>query len=264
MTHDGKTLSYREAGVGKPGTPMVLVHGAGANAGVWMPVMGRLARHRRVVAIDLPDHGRSGGRADSIEEMRDAVGLLCAVLCLPKAILVGHSMGGLVVLDAGLAWPDKVEAVVSVMSGARLKVSQGVFDALGVAAWPKWTDMFAEVSYSPETPRDVRRRGAALATATSRERAEADFKAVAQYDARARAPALLPPLLVVTGAHDLMTPPKWGEALAASVPGARHEVLERCGHMPMHEQPDRLVDAIDRFTAGIPARTVQAVPGTNT
>lgn len=248
-------MFYREAGRG-PGTPMVLVHGAGGTSSIWLPIINRLARDRRVIALDLPDHGRSTGRAGSIEQMRDAVGLACAILCLPPSILVGHSLGGLVVLDAALAWPDKVAGVVSVMSGARLKVSQAVFEALAPASWPRWNDMVAEVSYSPETPAELRRRGARLATTCGRERTEADFRAVAAFDARARACELRPPLLVVTGAHDLMTPPKWGEALAASVPGARHVVLEACGHMPMHERPDALVDAIAGFAAGIPPRTV--------
>ena len=55
----------------------------------------------------------------------------------------------------------------------------------------------------------------------------------------------------MTGAHDLMTPPKWGEALASGLGNARLVPFARCGHMPMHEQPDALADALRGL--GLPA-----------
>ncbi len=245
----GVKMFVHEAGEGKRGVPLVLVHGAGASSAIWLSVIGRLARDRRVIAIDLPGHGRSGGDPRSIEELRDAVGLTCAALCLPPAILIGHSMGGLVVLDAALAWPDKVAGVVSVASGATIPVSSAIFEAL--ASWPKWPAVFAELAYAPEMPRDQRRRAAALASTASQARTEADYRAVAGYDARDRVRELRAPLLAVTGADDLMTPPKLGAALAAAAPGGKYVELAGSGHMPMQEKPAQLAAAIGGFLAGI-------------
>jgi pimeloyl-ACP methyl ester carboxylesterase len=247
-------LRIREAGEG--GTPAVFVHGAGASSAVWLGVMHRFARQRRVIAVDLPGHGQSEGSAATIEQHRDAVGATCAHLCLPASILVGHSLGGLVVIDAALAWPDKIAGVVVVMSGARLGVSELIFQALAADNWPRWPARMAEMCYSPATPPDVRQRSVGIACVASREVTEADYRAVRAYDARPRVAEIKCPTLVITGDDDRMTPAKWGEALAAAVPGARHARIAHCGHMPMHERPDQLSAVISEFFSAFPQRTV--------
>ncbi len=245
-------LRHREAGEG--GTPAVFVHGAGASSAIWLGVMHRFARQRRVIAVDLPGHGQSPPGAKTIEEHRDAVGATCAHLCLPASILIGHSLGGLVVIDAALSWPDKIAGLVVVMSGARLGVSELVFQALAAENWPGWPEMMGEMSYSPATPADVRRRSVAITCVASREQTEADFRAVRAYDARPRIGAIKCPTLVITGEDDKMAPAKWGEALAAGIPGARHAHLAHCGHMPMHERPDELSALLSEFLNAFPGQ----------
>src|SRR5439155_7623798 len=75
-------------------------------------------------AIDLPGHGpsESGDVPLDMGAYRDAVGLLGATLCLGASVLVGHSMGALVAVEAALAWPDKVRALVLVAAAPRLPV----------------------------------------------------------------------------------------------------------------------------------------------
>jgi pimeloyl-ACP methyl ester carboxylesterase len=250
----GRQLRYREVGAGRPGTPVLLVHGAGASSAVWLELMPRLARGRRVVAVDLPGHGMSAGGVRSIEEMRDAVGMAAAALRLGRSILVGHSMGGLVVLAAALEWPDKVAGLGLVATAARLKVSEpGVLVPLQTQ-FERWPALVAEVAYSPETPADVRRRGAGVLCSASQEQTLTDFRATAAYDARARLGEIHAPALVVTCEHDLMTPARWGEALAAGLAGegARLCSIARCGHAPMHERPDELASALRDFIDAIP------------
>lgn len=252
--HGGAKLRYRESGAERGGHPLLLVHGAGGSSASWLPLMGRLGRHRRVVALDLPGHGRSGGAVTSVEEMRDAVGLAAATLCLGPSVLVGHSLGGLVALAAALAWPDKVAGLVLVTTGARIRVSPALFQALD-GGWARWPELMAEVAFSPETPGDLRRRAAALATAAEKAQTRADFEAVAAVDFRSRLVEIATPTRVISGAHDQLTPPKLSEALAAGIAGARLVTIPRAGHMPMFEQTDALAAAILEF-AGVAARTI--------
>ena len=245
--HDGARLRYREAGAFRSGSPPLLfVHGAGASSAVWLGMLHRLARSRRSVALDLPGHGRSEGRVQSIAAMRDAVGLTAATLCLGRSVLVGHSMGGLVALAAALEWPDKVAGLVLVGSAARIGVGEPFLRTVR-DEWPRWPAFLAEGAYSPETPAEVRRRGASIACAASHEQTLADYVALAQVDFRPRLAELELPTLVVHGAHDVMALPKWGRAAAEAIPGARYLELPRCGHMPMHEQPGALAEALRAF-----------------
>ena len=110
-------VHYLEAGEARGGAPIVLIHGAG----MWRRSERGCSTPRAqagTIAIDLPGHGRSEGGAESVAELRDAVGALAATLCLGRSILVGHSLGGLVALDAALAWPDKIAALALVMDPA--------------------------------------------------------------------------------------------------------------------------------------------------
>ena len=63
----------------------------------------------------------------TIAMYRDAVGTVCAQLKIERAILMGHSMGALVALDAAAAWPERVAGLIIVCGGARLPVAPAVF-----------------------------------------------------------------------------------------------------------------------------------------
>jgi pimeloyl-ACP methyl ester carboxylesterase len=244
--HDGTQVRYREAG-GGTGTPVLMLHGAGSSSAIWVGTMQRLGRGRRVVAIDLPGHGRSGGAPRSFDELLQAVGMSAAVLCLGRSILVGHSMGGLLAVGAALSWPDKVAGLGLLTTAARFQVSSRLFARIDTE-WARWPDLLRELAYSPEAPADVRRRSPLIATdGANQAQTRADFEMCQQFDARARLGEIALPALVVTGAHDQMAAPKFGHELAEGIRGARHLILEACGHFPMHERPDELGQALASF-----------------
>ncbi|MBI4511683.1 MAG: alpha/beta hydrolase [Deltaproteobacteria bacterium] len=235
----------------------MFIHGAGASSAAWMGILSRVGRFRRSLAFDLPGHGQSTGAVSSVDEMRDAIGVSAAKLCLGPSVVVGHSLGGLVALSAALSWPDKVAGLVVVCAGARMKVAQPVFDVLE-KSWPAWPRLLAETAYSPETPPDIRAQGASIAVAASQAQTTADFRAVAECDLRHRVGqvgAIRCPTLIVAGGDDFLAPVKWGALLAEAIPGAKIALLPRCGHMPMHEQPDALAKVLLEFLGGITART---------
>jgi pimeloyl-ACP methyl ester carboxylesterase len=247
--HD-RRMHVREAGETRGGAPIVLVHGAGTSSTAWLGLIGRLARHNRVVAPDLPGHGRSEGRVETIDDWRDAIGMCAASLCLPPSILIGHSLGGAAAMLAALEWPEKVAGLILIASAPRFAVSPQLLETLD-KRFADWPGVFSELYYSPETPAEVRRRGAELYCSASREQTIADFRAAAAVDLRGRLAEIRCPTLVLAGADDLVTPRKWSELLASSIPGAKLVVLPRTGHVPMDENPDALA-----VCAGFSPRTV--------
>jgi pimeloyl-ACP methyl ester carboxylesterase len=249
--HSAK-IRYREGGRGRPGPPVLFIHGAGGSSAIFLTSLHRVAPLRHAVALDLPGHGRSTGQTRGLDDHVAAVGATAAALCLGRSILVGHSLGGLVALACALAFPDKVAGLVLVTTGARLQVSPGIFEELD-QRFSRWPEHLAQVGFSPETPADVRRRGASLAVQAGQAQTRADFVACAELDARPRLGEIAAPTLVVSGADDLVCPVRWADGLEAGIPGARRLHLARCGHFPMFERPDAfgdaLVDAVGRVRA---------------
>lgn len=111
---DGVPIHYRVEGTGSPA--LVFVHGWSCDGTYWEDQMTQFATSHRVVAIDLGGHGRSGtGReAWTMEAYGADVVAVLAELRIENAVLVGHSMGGPVIVEAALAAPNRVRGLVGV------------------------------------------------------------------------------------------------------------------------------------------------------
>jgi pimeloyl-ACP methyl ester carboxylesterase len=109
---DGGALYYEEHG---SGTPLLLIHGTGADAAVWGEAVGLLATGARVIAYDRRGHSRSVGppAAAYARDAEDAATLLRGLGAAP-AVVLGWSVGGLIALELALAHPEIVRALVLV------------------------------------------------------------------------------------------------------------------------------------------------------
>jgi pimeloyl-ACP methyl ester carboxylesterase len=229
LAHGGR-VHYAERGEPRAGAlPALLIHGAGASSAIWMMVLARLARATRGVAIDLPGHGPSplpegGPAALSLEAYRDAVGMLGATLGLGPSVLVGHSMGALVAIEAALAWPDKVRGLVLCGAAPRLEVRDELLalireDHARVPAW------MAEHGLSANAKPAVRCGFVAAGIVTSADVTLADFEAVRAADLGDRVGSLTCPVLWLDGADDRIAAPAAGRpGDVSTLPGVGHLV----------------------------------------
>jgi len=112
---DGSRIAYETLGTGKPA--LVLVHGWSCDRHYWDAQLAPLARDFKVVTIDLAGHGESdrGRKTWSIASFGCDVAAVVDHLALDDTVLVGHSMGGIAILEAarrlagrvhGLVWVD--------------------------------------------------------------------------------------------------------------------------------------------------------------
>src|SRR5437764_10121850 len=91
----GIAINYESTGAGSP--PICFVHGSAGSHAVWIRQMEDLADVARVIALDLPGHGESGGTdIGSIDEAANVVLGLLDALGIDRVVLGGHSMGGAV------------------------------------------------------------------------------------------------------------------------------------------------------------------------
>jgi pimeloyl-ACP methyl ester carboxylesterase len=111
---DGAPIRFETDGIGKPA--LVFVHGWPCNRTYWQSQMKAFSAHHLVVSLDLAGHGDSGRerRQWSIPAFGQDVAAVVSKLDLDEVVLIGHSMGGSVILEAAELLGDQVVGLVPV------------------------------------------------------------------------------------------------------------------------------------------------------
>lgn len=259
------TLAYESTGSGEP---VLLVHGA-LIADAFAPMLRApaLAGHRLIV-VHRRGYGGSGpadgplGIGDHAADCRR----LLRRMRLPRAHVVGHSMGASIALQLALDAPDLVasltllEAATSIGESGRLYReglaraiaryreggAEAAVDEFLSARWPAWRDQLPEV-----VPGGVEQAIAAAPACF-----EVDLPAVLDWrfgaDEAARVTA---PVLVVLGGESIVLHPRFGEShrmLLDWLPDAEGAVLPGTAHFPQGEDPEGLAELIAGFLARHP------------
>ncbi|HJQ82586.1 MAG TPA: alpha/beta fold hydrolase [Candidatus Binatia bacterium] len=262
---DGIRLHYAEAG---DGPALVLVHGLSATLANWEYTMPAFADRWRVIALDLPGHGRSA-KPDApytIDFYAGVVRSFGRELGVREAVVVGNSLGGQIAVELAVTYPvwTRALAVVAPAGGFGMPV-QAVGWAVGAAARPgllrfalPWA--LERCVYDPSTAACEERRRI-LAERIAHDDWPGFARAVARSlrgsIAASRQPLerVTQPALVVWGREDRLVALSGSRRFVRAVPHARLAVLERCGHLPMVEQ----VAQFNRVLADF-LRTVEAAP----
>lgn len=238
---------YRRAG---SGTPVVLIHGVGADLEMWQPVAERLAPFHDVLRYDMLGHGASAKPPGPyrLDDFVDQLRRLVDGLGFERVVLAGFSMGGLVAQGFALAAPARVERLVllntvfdrsaqeraAVEARAR-KVLNGGHEASIAAALERWfTPAFRAVR--PEMVAGIRRR---METNDLQAYAAAyALFAEADRDLAARIGDIETPAMVVTGAEDRHSTAAMARTMAERLPRGRCHIIAGQRHMTPLEVPD--------------------------
>ncbi len=231
---------------------LVLIHGAGGHHLYWPPQIRRL-HQERVFAVDLPGHGKSAGVGHhTIEDYAAEIIQFVEALKLSRAVLIGHSMGGAIALQAALAAPQHVLALGLLGSAARLPVSP---ELLHMAADPSRAEDTVQMvighSFAQGTSERLKELAAQRMLEARPSVLYGDFLACDAFDATAQAGEVAVPTLILFGREDHMVPVGAGRALAQRMQQAHIEVVQDAGHMVMLEQPERVAGLLSEFLTGI-------------
>jgi pimeloyl-ACP methyl ester carboxylesterase len=257
-------VEIRHAAAGR-GPAVVLMHGLGATAYSWRRAWKRLAESRTVHLFDWPGHGRSAKPSDFDYSLHGYSRFLVALLDaleLPKADLVGNSLGGVVSLLTALERPERVGRLALIGTPTYPESHPRFLWAL---QWPlvgrlfelvlgEWAvracakDVYIDRSIITEEL--IAEYSAALRMPGGR-RAVAEFiRNALPPDAdriMSRFRELPHPTLVIWGERDCMVDGLDVERFVGEVPGARLVRLPGLGHAPQEERPDLVVDALSAF-----------------
>ncbi|MBV8172094.1 MAG: alpha/beta hydrolase [Candidatus Eremiobacteraeota bacterium] len=204
-------------------------------------------------ALSLPGHP-SGEPLSSIGEMADWVCNEIRRSGQGPAIVGGNSLGGAIALDLALRHRGDVGGLILIGTGARLRVSQAIFDMLD-NDWPESIASFVDFAVSPHASGELRERVRAWHQTVGKRATRMDYVACNQFDVMGRLAEIRAPALIVVGGEDRLTPPKFSRYLHEQLAGSELLEVPGAGHIVMAERPDVVNPAIERFAARIAGAT---------
>ncbi|MCA9916424.1 MAG: alpha/beta hydrolase [Anaerolineales bacterium] len=227
---------------------LLLIHGAGSSHLTWPGALRRLP-DTAVYALDLAGHGRSQppGRQTVAAYAQDVLNFIDA-LSLENLFVLGHSMGGAIAQQVGLAAPSAIAGLILLGTGAKLRVSPQILAALE-GDFATAVDLLNQYYWGSQPAAALMTANRKSMLACAQTVMLGDFSACNQFDLRDLLPQINLPTLVVSSQHDQMTPPKFGEFLAAQLPQAEFALLAQVGHMMMLEAPEAVAQLVHAFLA---------------
>ena len=262
----------------RPGRTLVLLHGIGLRSGLWRYQFFDLADRFKIVAVETRGHGESKAGTDGYglgPAARDLAEVF-ETLDICDAIVVGHSMGGMVAMrfaaDHRKLLDVRVVGLVFVATAPFLGVPASIASgAEGIAdRAARWEGRRIKVPLDRFARSDLAFVIARLAFGVdpSPTHVELTRRMVSDVPIQAFVPTGLrllshdvgdalrdtdTPSLVIVGDHDHITPARFSEALADLLPKARLVELAGCGHQVMLERRHELADLLRTFDAELPS-----------
>jgi pimeloyl-ACP methyl ester carboxylesterase len=267
----GHRVCYRQTG---EGPPIVLIHGITSSSQNWNAVASRLGEHHMLLAPDLLGHGESAKpRGDySMGAFASGIRDLMVALDIPKATVVGHSLGGGVAMQFAYQFPELAARLALVSSGGLGREVHSFLRAATIPGSELVIPMLASrrvLAAGGAVGRALDRMGitlgndvlemarghASLGDPQTRAAFVHTLRAIVDpAGQRVRATdrlylAAQLPVLIIWGTRDRIIPLKHGLRAHELVPGSRLEVFERSGHFPHLDEPERFARTLRDWIA---------------
>ncbi len=244
------------------GFPLLMIMGLGANLDWWDPrEIEELSRRFETITFDNRGTGRTGA-SDKEFTIRlfadDAAGLMDA-LGIPKAHVLGISMGGMIAQELALNYPEKVERLVlcSTNCGGRKSIpaspetlgrlmgagGAGTEEGVARGIVPQCFTRDFAAAHKDEVDLWI---GRVLEAPTSSDTFLRQVHAIAGFDTYDRLRGIKIPTLVLHGRQDVLIPPENASVLAEAMPQARLVILEHSAH-GLSEDLDDMIHATTEF-----------------
>ena len=255
---------YLERGTGDE--VLLLLHGIGGRADVWIPQLEAFSSDYRVIAWYMPGYGGSPPLADmTFPALADALDTLLDTLSLKRVHLVGHSMGGMVVQEflrhragrlasvclyatsRGIARPETPEAAEVARARAEefFRRRVGPIDA-GMSMREMAVSLLDRL-LAANAPESARIDAIESVSAVLPDVYRAAMRCFLSFDGTDVIPAIALPTLVIVGGEDVTMAPAVVEAMARQIRGARYEVIPDVGHLANLEDPPRFNRVLSDF-----------------
>lgn len=257
---DGVALRYELSGEGE--RTLVLVHEMGGSLESWDEVVPHFAGYRRVLRYDTRGAGLSQkARGElSLDTMAgDIAALLDALGISGKVAVAGVAVGGAIALHFAARYPERTSAVAvgSPATGISPDRRPAALERLARIEADGMTSVVEDAmlnGYAPELRGNAKRFERFRARWLGNDPASyaAIWRMLANAEMQDELSQLRCPVLVIGGSLDRVRPPRFAQAVAKTIPGARYVEL-RTGHYMAVQTPDLIANCIEEFLGDVDA-----------
>lgn len=256
ITKDGR-FAYEAAG-NPNATPLIFLHGIGGAARAWRRQLTTFSDRFRTIAWDMPGYGGSAPLASvSIAALAEALQQFIEQLGAARPILVGHSIGGMIVQKWLVRSQELAHAVVLAQTSPAFGKADGDWQKSFIAARLGPLDRGETMkSLAPSLVKelvgdDPDPNGMELARECMGSVPEASYRAMMLaligFDQRSTLGDISVPTLLLSGSKDNNAPAPMMAKTATYIPGADYVELAGVGHLANLERPDTFDEALGRF-----------------
>lgn len=231
-------IQYQEQGTG---SPLILVHGLNGDLTGWGLVMPEFARHFRTIAMDVRGHGGSEkpDRPYAIKEFSEDLKEFLSTLQIPRAHVLGLSMGGAIAQQFALDNPGAVRSLVLVSTFSYVdEAARGAFQhlrrSLNAGGYPGFFDEVVKLAF---TPRFIAANPIAIAELKEKRIRTNSPAAIGRatdaclaFNLRDAISEIRHPTLVLSGREDVFTPLHLAEEIHRRIRQSEWKVIEEVGH----------------------------------
>lgn len=252
----GIKMGYEDTGAGMP---LVLVHGHPFDRSMWREQTAAFSPKYRIIAPDLRGYGESEAVADKtmLEEFARDIEALLDELKVENIVLCGLSMGGQILFEFYLLFPQRVRALILADTFAQLddaERKQARYDTAERLLREGMHDYAEEVLPKMIAPDTIEKQPKVAAHVLLMMRGASPKGAAAALRGRAERPDYTPllsqiniPTLIVVGSRDEFTPVADAKFMREKIPNSKISVIEDAGHMPNLEKPTEFNRVVEEF-----------------
>jgi pimeloyl-ACP methyl ester carboxylesterase len=227
---------------------IIFVHGSGGYGGIWRYQTDYFPGSH---AVNLPGHSH-GQALKNVEECVDWLRKYIKGRGFKDVVLAGHSFGGAIALTYALRYPQELNGIIIIGSGARLRVHPQFLTPCEEAIkgdGQKWHRLVQEMyRLTPANyKREVIEKQKAIGPAVMLN----DFLCCDRFDIMDRVHEIKLPALIICGELDVMTPVKYASYLGAKMANSKVVIVPRAGHFVLAEKPEVVNKAIEDFINAI-------------
>jgi len=234
-------IFYRtyEGGNGGFTYPVILLHGTGSTHMGWPWQLRRLPG-QRVLALDLPAHGKSDGACcRSIDSLVSCLHAFLQGMNFYQVVLVGHSLGGAIALSFSAAYPGRVRGLMLVGCGGTFYIPSELIDMLRrPAKLDKAINYLKNNAFAREFPYPIRQKIIAPMWNLRASTLLSDLAMCARFTVPPQLVHFDKPVSIIGGTEDAYAPPSSLRQLHRILPESDLRFLTKTGHMMMFEKTE--------------------------